>query len=148
MFKKIAITLMIISWVQCSASDRKISIPKNCNSFDSCLEKSKESDVLRNKIRYLDGCIHYWNKADGDEKKIAAIIERAEYIIREAGGDTGYKGDDVVLKVNHKKEYRETSYNSAIKDLEMLLDNSKLDSKSKGKSEQLLNQAKKQKDSL
>lgn len=113
--------LLFISWTYCNAQGRKINLPTNCNSFKSCYTLSTETDILRNKIRYLDGAIHSWKAKDTKQVRARAFFERAQYLIREAKGETGYKGTEINLKVSHTKAYKETSFKSAISDLTQAL---------------------------
>lgn len=117
MSKKFIFILFLVPWIYCTAAERKITIPKNCDSFNSCYKKSQSTDIYRNKIRYLDGALEYWRTTDGEDVMVKALLERATYLVKEAGGDTGYKGSDMNLKVSHKKEYKETSYSAAIQDI-------------------------------
>ncbi|PJE02257.1 MAG: hypothetical protein CK427_08230 [Leptospira sp.] len=117
MSKKFILILIVTPWIYCTAAERKITIPTNCNSFKTCYDKSQTTDIYRNKIRYLDGALHFWRSTDGEGLMAKALVERASYIVKEAGGETGYKGSDMNLKVTHKKEYKETSYSAAITDL-------------------------------
>lgn len=137
----LVIYLSILS-SDCKASERMVQIPKDCNTFDSCYAKSGQTDVYRNKIRYIDGAIHYWSEKDGESRLYTALVEKADYTIREAGGDTGYKGTEINLRVNHKKEYRKIAYQSAIQDLSEALKNSKYLGDKKQSAESLLREAK------
>ncbi|WCL47725.1 hypothetical protein [Leptospira sp. GIMC2001] len=138
MLQKIFVIGLILSWIHCAAAERTITIPTNCDSFKSCVQKSTNTDIYRNKIRYLDGALHFWKPSDGEQAKVFAIIDRSEYIILEAGGETGYKGDEINLKVSHKKDYKQTSYKSAISDLTEILKTPKLIGKHRDRVDQLM----------
>jgi hypothetical protein len=142
MKKILLLTLLFISWTYYSAQGRKINLPSNCSSFQSCYDLSTKTDILRNKIRYLDGAIHFWKTKDTKQVRARAFNERAQYLVREALGETGYKGSEINLKVNHNKAYKETSYESAISDLtEALTDPSLLGDQEK-EATKLLNDTK------
>jgi hypothetical protein len=112
------IFVFTLSWTYCYAQARKVNLPTNCNSFKTCYDRSTKTDIYRNKIRLLDGAIHFWKPEDTKQAKSRAYYERAKYLVREASGETGYKGKDVNLKVNHNKAYKETSISAAIEDLQ------------------------------
>lgn len=140
MKKFLILTTILTAWIQCIAQERTSNIPTNCNSFKTCYERSTKTDVYRNKIRYLDGALHYWKSRDGKNVRAGALVERAEYRIREAGGDTGYKGSEIV-KVTHKKDYKESAYKSAISDLNEALKDPKSLGNQKEAASQLLDEA-------
>jgi hypothetical protein len=148
MLQKIIFLLICFPWIYCTAAERTITIPTNCDSFKTCYTKSISTDIYRNKIRYLDGALKFWKTTDGDGNLVKALLERANFLIKEAGGETGYKGGDMNLKVSHNKEYKETAYLSAIQDITDALKNEKGIGGKKAEAQNLLKSAKDQMEKL
>ncbi len=68
---------------------------------------------------FFDEAILQHRSADKESSKIETLLKRANSIIKEANGDSGYRGD-VILKVTHKPEYKKAQFAKAKDDLEQI----------------------------
>jgi len=92
------------------------NVKKICSSFSDCSSKAEKTDIHRKKIQLYDEAIANFKPADGEQKRISVLLKRANSIIKEANGDTGYKGE-IALKVTHKPEYKKQQFAKAKEDL-------------------------------
>ncbi|MDZ4726363.1 MAG: hypothetical protein SH817_09400 [Leptospira sp.] len=94
---------------------------KLCKSFNECITLAEKTDIHRKKISLYDEALVLVSDKDGISKKTKVNLLRANSLIREANGDTGYKGD-LALKVTHKPEYKKAQYTKANTDLLIVQD--------------------------
>ena len=87
-----------------------------CSSFKDCISKAEKTDIHRKKIQLYDEAIVNFKSSDGEKNRISILLKRANSIIKEANGDTGYKGE-IALKVTHKPEYKKQQFDKASEDL-------------------------------
>jgi len=85
---------------------------KLCNSFSDCSLKANKTDIYRKKISLYEEALKLFKKSDGEVAKIKVHLFKANAIIREAQGDTGYKGE-IPVKVSHKPEYKDAQFQKA-----------------------------------
>ncbi len=90
---------------------------KLCNTFAECMAKSEKTDIYRKKISLYDEALVHYKKTDSEILRARALLNRANATIREALGDTGYKGE-IPLKVTHKPEYKTNQFKKATADLD------------------------------
>ncbi|TGN14723.1 hypothetical protein EHS11_00755 [Leptospira ilyithenensis] len=92
---------------------------KLCSSFTDCSSKAEKTDIHRKKIQLYSEAITNFKSSDGEKNKISILLKRANSIIKEASGDTGYKGE-IALKVTHKPEYKKQQFDKAREDLNLI----------------------------
>ncbi|TGL41572.1 hypothetical protein [Leptospira perdikensis] len=90
-----------------------------CLSLSDCESKADATEIHRKKITLLSLGITEYSKDSPIPKLIPLYLKRAKSIILEANGDTGYKGE-VILKVSHKPEYKQSQLIKAEEDLGFL----------------------------
>lgn len=99
-----------------------------CLSLSDCETKADATTIHRKKISLLTFGLTEYAKDTPVEKLIPIYLKRVRSIILEANGDTGYKGE-IVLKVSHKPEYKQSQMLKAEEDLKFLESNQSLLSK-------------------
>ncbi|EOQ95090.1 hypothetical protein LEP1GSC195_0694 [Leptospira wolbachii serovar Codice str. CDC] len=116
-----------------------------CQSLSDCETKADATSIHRKKITLLSFGLTEYSKDAPVQKLIPSYLKRARSIILEANGDTGYKGE-VVLKVSHKPEYKQSQLIKAEEDLRFLESNqshlSKEQSSELGELQNLVSQSK------
>lgn len=90
-----------------------------CFSLADCEFKAEATTIHRKKITLLSFGLSEYAKDASAQELIPIYLKRAKSIILEANGDTGYKGE-VILKVNHKPEYKQSQLLKAEDDLHFL----------------------------
>ncbi|MBM9547502.1 hypothetical protein JWG40_10785 [Leptospira sp. 201903074] len=113
-FLLIAIFILIGSPLFAESTSKLI-----CESISDCQKKSDETQIHRKKISFLSFAITEYSQGASFKNLVPLYMNRARATILEANGDTGYKGD-VVLKVSHKPEYKQTQLTKAEEDLRFL----------------------------
>ncbi len=103
---------MLVLTLGVRAGDAK----KLCVTFSDCVAKAEKTDIYRKKISLFEQALTLHKVEDGDLAKIKILLKKADALVREANGDTGYKGE-IALKVTHKPEYKEAQYVKARRDL-------------------------------
>ncbi|MBM9590712.1 hypothetical protein JWG41_09675 [Leptospira sp. 201903075] len=93
-----------------------------CLSLSDCESKADATSIHRKKITLLSFGIDEYSKDTAVPKLIPLYLKRAKATILEANGDTGYKGE-VILKVTHKPEYKQSQLLKAEEDLHFLESN-------------------------
>ncbi|GBF51913.1 hypothetical protein LPTSP4_34510 [Leptospira ryugenii] len=80
---------------------------------------AEKTDIHRKKISFYNKAIALFEAKDGVKNKARVHLKRANSLIREAKGDTGYKGE-IALKVTHKPEYKKGQFDKAKADLNVV----------------------------
>jgi hypothetical protein len=111
-YSKVLWSLLIFSALFAKTMEAK----EICSNIKDCLEKSEKTNIHRKKIRYYDEAINGQKSAKKNDLIVIVYLLRANSVIREAQGDTGYKGE-IALKVTHKPEYIKSQYQKAKLDL-------------------------------
>ncbi|MCW7492722.1 hypothetical protein ND861_08690 [Leptospira sp. 2 VSF19] len=93
-----------------------------CLSLSDCETKADATTIHRKKITLLNFALSEYAKNAPIEKLLPLYLKRVRSIILEANGDTGYKGE-IVLKVSHKPEYKQSQRLKAEDDLKFLESN-------------------------
>jgi hypothetical protein len=89
---------------------------KVCKTFSECVMKSEKTDIHRKKITFYEEALKIYQPINGNLAKTKVFLLKANSIVREASGDTGYKGE-IALKVTHKPEYKKLQFEKARADL-------------------------------
>lgn len=92
------------------------NVSKLCNSFSDCTAKALKTDIYRKKISFYEEALRIFKKSDGELSRSKVLLLKANATVREALGDTGYKGE-IALKVTHKPEYKSAQLKKATADL-------------------------------
>ncbi|TGL61827.1 hypothetical protein EHQ58_04225 [Leptospira ognonensis] len=110
----IHLTLIILAFHSLSSEG---TLSKLCNSFSDCTAKALKTDIYRKKISFYEEALRIFKKSDGDLARSKVLLLKANATVREALGDTGYKGE-IALKVTHKPEYKSAQLKKATADLD------------------------------
>lgn len=121
--KKIFLFLLLIGLRNLTAKEPEIK--KICSIFSECVAKGEKTDIHRKKMTFFEEALNLYKVSDGEKVKWKVLLKRANSIILEAGGDTGYKGE-IPLKVSHKPEYKKSQNEKAKVDLMLLEENREL----------------------
>ncbi|EMY59690.1 hypothetical protein [Leptospira terpstrae] len=90
-----------------------------CDSLSDCEKKSDDTQIHRKKITFLSNGITQYSHGAATQNLLPLYLKRARATILEANGDTGYQGE-VVLKVSHKPEYKQSQLLKAEEDLRFI----------------------------
>ncbi|TGL88303.1 hypothetical protein EHQ68_10805 [Leptospira congkakensis] len=90
-----------------------------CENLDDCEKKADLTEIHRKKITLLTFGITEYGKGASIQSLCPLLLKRIKSIILEANGDTGYKGE-IILKVNHKAEYKQSQLLKAEEDIQFL----------------------------
>ncbi|MCW7470899.1 hypothetical protein [Leptospira kanakyensis] len=90
-----------------------------CASLEDCEKKADSTEIHRKKITLLTFGITEYGKDVPIQNLLPVYLKRVKSTILEANGDTGYKGE-VVLKVTHKPEYKQSQLLKAEEDIQFL----------------------------
>lgn len=95
---------------------------RSCKTFAECVTRADGTDLHRRKVQFYDAAIALWKSSDTQEARARVLYLRAVSLIREAKGDTGFKGDSsTILKVTHTDEYKDKAFADAKEDLDTAL---------------------------
>lgn len=106
---KVFFLLAILPFFPFEAKDSK---KKLCRDFSDCLAKAETTDVHRRKIQFFTEAESLWESKDTEEKLYSMLFLKANSIVKEALGDSGYKGE-TVLKVTHTANYKKEQFEKA-----------------------------------
>ncbi len=83
-----------------------------CSTFSDCLEKAEKTDIHRRKVQFFTEAEAVWKKSDSEPILYKVLWQMANSIVKEALGDTGYKGE-TILKVTHTEAYKKEQFSKA-----------------------------------
>ncbi|WP_244310326.1 hypothetical protein [Leptospira noumeaensis] len=90
-----------------------------CASLEDCEKKADATEIHRKKITLLTFGITEYGKDVPVQNLLPVYLKRVKSTILEANGETGYKGD-VILKVTHKPEYKQSQLHKAEEDIQFI----------------------------
>lgn len=83
-----------------------------CLDFSECVQKAEKTDIHRRKIQFYTEAEGIWKETNSEQLLYKVLWQMANSIVKEALGDTGYKGE-TILKVTHTEVYKKEQFSKA-----------------------------------